>query len=401
MNPDPLPPQVGTSVDVPVTLDGRLESLQAQVLHLQASLHQAQGLFQESPGAAFLLTDQSRIQAVNACGAALIGSSQEGLLGRNFAKVLSSSSRTAFAVLLSHVFEGRGRQKGELQLLTLRGEVLEVAVEAALHVREGASPEYHLTLTDVTAFKLAHRALLEVQHVQEAQFHSQTLQLKHLQEEFESVVLLFGQGLEGILTRAQSFLLLARQQPDQSEHLRHTQEGLQQTQSLLNSLKRYMQMRFLRTRLRSVDLNRVFREVLKDVESQRVGRDVLIISTPLPTLSGDSQVLQIILLEYLHNALKFTRTRPETRIRVLVQEDAGEYRIGVEDNGIGFNMRQKDKAFELFGQLHAGGRYEGTGLGLAVVRRLCERFGGRAWGEGKVDQGATFWFAWPKTPAPT
>ncbi|WP_103129458.1 sensor histidine kinase [Deinococcus aerius] len=93
--------------------------------------------------------------------------------------------------------------------------------------------------------------------------------------------------------------------------------------------------------------------------------------------------------EDVHNALKFTRTRPQARLRVLVQEAGAEYHIGVEDNGVGFNQRQKDKVFELFGRLHPSGVYEGTGIGLALVRRLCERFGGRAWGEGRVDQGAT------------
>ena len=159
-----------------------------------------------------------------------------------------------------------------------------------------------------------------------------------------------------------------------------------------------MQVRFLRTRMRSVSLNQVLHEVLKDVQEQMAERDVRITNAVLPTVFGDSQVLQLILQEYLSNALKFSRTRPQTRVHVLVQEDDTEYRIGVEDNGIGFSMRQKEKAFELFGRLHPSRLYEGTGLGLTVVRRLCERFGGRAWGEGKVDQGATFWFSWPKTP---
>ena len=157
-----------------------------------------------------------------------------------------------------------------------------------------------------------------------------------------------------------------------------------------------MQVRFMRTPTRSVNLNQVLREALKDIENQKTGRDVQITTVPLPTVEGDSQVLQIILGEYLSNALKFTRTRPRARLSILLEEDDTEYRIGVQDNGVGFNMRQKEKAFELFERLHSSQQYEGTGLGLTAVRRLCARFGGRAWGEGKVDQGATFWFSWPK-----
>ncbi|MBB5235903.1 sensor histidine kinase [Deinococcus budaensis] len=390
-----LPSTPPTQAQTSPTLEARLQALEAQVLHLQAALTQAQTLFQDSPGTAFLLDKQGRILDVNMRGAALLGSSREALLGRS----LTPSLGAPVAALLARVFEGRGRQTGEAQVLTPGGERLEVALEAVLHVREGEPPCGHLTLTDVTAFKLAHRALWETQQAQETQLQHQALKLRQLQEEFEQVVLASGRELHHVLTRAQSFLALAREHPQTPRYLLHTGEAVGQTRDLLDSLKVYMQLRFLRARTRRVDLGRVLREVLKDAQDQTAGRDVWVTSAPLPTVSGDSQVLQIILHEYLHNALKFTRTRPQARLRVLVEEAETEYRIGVEDNGVGFNVRYKDRAFELFGRLHASGEYEGTGLGLAVVRRLCERFGGRAWGEGKVDQGATFWFAWPKVPA--
>jgi len=220
--------------------------------------------------------------------------------------------------------------------------------------------------------------------------------LRELQEEFEEVVVAAGRELSGTLTRVEGFLALSQRHPDALSHLPHAELALQQTQRLLDSVRRYMQVRFMRTRMRRVNLNQVMREVLKDTEHQTTGRDVQIMSVSLPTVEGDSQVLQIILGEYLTNALKFTRLQPQTRLSVLLEEDETEYRIGVQDNGVGFNMRQKEKAFELFGRLHSSQQYEGMGLGLTTVRRLCERFGSRAWGEGKVGQGATFWFSWLK-----
>ncbi|EYB68109.1 hypothetical protein DEIPH_ctg026orf0001 [Deinococcus phoenicis] len=386
-------------MESPATLEASLQALEAQVLRLQTALDQTQVLFQESPGAAFLLIPQGRILDVNVRGAALLGSTREVLQGRRLAQSLAPASQPTFAALLARVFEGRGRQTGEVQVLTSGGEVLDIALEASPQQSGGESPCCHLTLTDVTAFKLAHRALWDTQQAQETQLQDQALKLRQLQEEFESVMLASGREMEATLTRAESFLTLSRQHPETPSYLAHAEDGVRQTQGLLESLKQYMQMRFLRARMRSVDLGRVLREVLKDVQDQMAGRDVQVTSEALPTVYGDSQALQIILHEYLSNALKFTRTQPRIRLHVLVQETETEYRIGVEDNGVGFNMRQKDKAFELFGRLHPSAEYEGTGLGLPVVRRLCERFGGRAWGEGKVDQGATFWFAWPKTPA--
>lgn len=398
MTHDPASPVTVPPLAPPASLEARLQVLEDQVRHLQAAAAQARALFQDSPGAALLLTVEGRLLDVNRQGAVLLGSTRELLQGRRLTLSLPPASQATLGLLLARVFGGQGRQTGELQVTTPAGKVLDVAVEAGLHGPDGESPTCHLTLTDVTAFKLAHRALWNTQQVQDRQLQERTLQVKQLQEEFENVVLVSGRELESGLTRAENFLTLSRQQAGPPDAMAHAQEALRQTQTLLSSLRQYMQVRFLRTRLRPVDLGRVLREVLKDVQHEVGSRNVQLSSDALPVVQGDSQALQIIMREYLCNALKFTRTRPQVRLHVLLRETDTEYHIGVEDNGVGFNMRQRQRAFELFGRLHPAGLYGGTGLGLAVVRRLCERFGGRAWGEGKLDHGATFWFAWPKSP---
>jgi len=243
--------------------------------------------------------------------------------------------------------------------------------------------------------------LLDATQTQERTVQMLTLKLRQLGEEFRNVMLVSEGELSTTLTRAQNFLTLHERQTDPDERqrsLHHVSMAVQQTQGLLDSLKQYMQARTIRARPQHVNLARVLREVLKDTAEARLERDVQISQGALPMVVGDSRVLHIILHEYIVNALKFTRVRPQARLHVLVKETDTEHWIGVEDNGVGFNMRQKEQVFELFTRLHASDLYEGTGLGLAVVRSLCDRFGGRAWAEGKVDQGATFWFAWPKVP---
>jgi len=392
MKPDPSSSASDTAVK------DRLRELEAQVLHLQTTLNQVWPLFQSSPVAALLLSPQGRILDINARGAALLRSNRQILLGRTFTSSLTVSSESTLATVLARVFEGRGPQKGEFQLPATDGQFLELALEAVLVESTNQPPQCHLTLTDVTAFKLAHRALWDTQQTQALRLEDHASKLRELQQEFEQVMLSAGRELDSTLTRAASFLTLVRHHPETPSYLEHVAEGIQQTQGVLASLKRYMQLRFMRARTRSVNLNQVLREALKDIQNQQIGRDIQITSVLLPTVQGDSQVLQLILTEYLSNALKFTRGQPQARLHLLLQEDDIEYRIGVQDNGVGFNMRQKEKAFALFGRLHPSRLYEGTGLGLATVRRLCERFGGRAWGESKIDQGATFWFAWPKMP---
>ncbi|MBA4385886.1 MAG: hypothetical protein C0410_14200, partial [Anaerolinea sp.] len=145
-----------------------------------------------------------------------------------------------------------------------------------------------------------------------------------------------------------------------------------------------------------VDLNSLVQDVIKEYESEATGRDIRWKITPLPIITGDQAMLRMVLANLISNALKFTRSKKITRIEIGCQKgNDDEVVVFVRDNGVGFDMKFADKLFGVFQRLHRQEDFEGTGIGLANIRRIISRHGGRTWAEAKINQGATFYFTLP------
>jgi signal transduction histidine kinase len=145
-----------------------------------------------------------------------------------------------------------------------------------------------------------------------------------------------------------------------------------------------------------VELNEMVRDVLRELDPSAHGRAIQWNIAELPAVTGDPRLLRVVLLNLVSNALKFTRPRAHTEISIgRAASPDREVIVFVRDNGVGFDPRYIDKLFGAFQRLHRVEDFEGTGMGLANVRRIIARHGGRTWADGGVDQGATFYFSLP------
>ncbi len=165
---------------------------------------------------------------------------------------------------------------------------------------------------------------------------------------------------------------------------------------LIDDLLSLSRLGRLQVRKSAANLATISGQIFKQLREQVPNRDLQITIGDLPPALGDQSLLYQVMTNLLANAIKFTKSRQTAVIEVGGLTKGKENIYYVRDNGIGFDEHYISNLFRPFQRLHSEEQYEGTGIGLAIVKRIIQRHGGRVWAEGKVGKGATFYFSLPK-----
>ena len=144
-----------------------------------------------------------------------------------------------------------------------------------------------------------------------------------------------------------------------------------------------------------VDMNKLVAEVRRSLAPEAEGRTIRWEIGALPAAWGDPTLLRQVLMNLIDNAIKYTRPRDEAVISISGQHREGESLFTIKDNGVGFDIAYGEKMFGVFQRLQREEDFEGTGIGLALARRVIDRHGGRIWAEGELGHGASFFFSLP------
>ncbi|MCL4177768.1 MAG: PAS domain S-box protein [Verrucomicrobia bacterium] len=169
---------------------------------------------------------------------------------------------------------------------------------------------------------------------------------------------------------------------------------------LIDDLLHFSRLGRQALQLAPTDMTTLAREVFEKLKGGVPDREVVFRLSELPAVLTDQTLLRQVWYNLLDNALKYTRRRARTEIAVSGVVQGGEAIYRVRDNGAGFDMKYLHQLFRVFRRLHGTDDFEGTGVGLALVRRIVHRHGGRVWAEATVDDGATFFFALPVAGKP-
>ena len=258
-------------------------------------------------------------------------------------------------------------------------------------------------------------AIQQARLLQETKFHAgeleqrvreRTVQLESANKELEAFSYSVSHDLRAPLRHVQGYVeMLTREAGGQlSDKARRFMKTIGDASAemgvLIDDLLEFSRMGRTEMCEARVDLEALVRETVRELEPATRERSIIWETSPLPAVQGDSAMLKQVLANLLGNAVKYTRPRDPAKIEIGCAGAEDERTVlYVRDNGVGFDPQYVDKLFGVFQRLHRADEFEGTGIGLASVRRIIARHGGRTWAEGNLNAGATFYFTLKMAPA--
>jgi PAS domain S-box-containing protein len=249
------------------------------------------------------------------------------------------------------------------------------------------------------------RDVTEQKRVQE-EINRQKMELETANKELEAFSYSVSHDLRAPLRHVDGFVDLLRKQSAEkldergNRYLKIIADSARQMGTLIDDLLIFSRMSRSDLRRAKVASESLVHEVRNVLQGEGGGRTVWKIDS-LPQVEADVPMLRQVWANLIGNAIKYSRTRDPAEIEIGCNTVDDEFVFFVRDNGVGFDMQYVDKLFGVFQRLHRADEFEGTGIGLANVRRIISRHGGRTWAEGSVGRGAIFYFSLPKIPTET
>ena len=284
------------------------------------------------------------------------------------------------------------------------GCVVWADVWTAVRRDQKGNPLYLMTsVRDITENKRAEEEIRRLNESLEQRIQDRTQQLTAANKELECFSYSVSHDLRAPLRHMVGFINLLNRAAghslnDKSRHyMKQVADSARQMDCLIDDLLAFSLTSRAEMRQQLLDGQALLEEALGNLRNETTGRDIVWRKRSLPQLQGDPAMLRQVFINLLSNAIKYTRPRKTAEIEIgCASETADEVVIYVRDNGVGFDMQYAEELFGVFQRLHHAEEFEGTGIGLANVRRTIARHGGRTWAEGEVDRGATFYFSLPK-----
>ena len=332
-----------------------------------------------------------------------LGYAREEVIGKlRYADLLTPRSRDLFRDNFPRLKTRGWTRDIEFEMVRKDGSLLPVLLSATTVTDDnGEFIMSRSTSYDITERRKAEEDIRRLNEQLERRVVERTADLEAANKELEDFTYTVSHDLRAPLRAIDGFSRMLLR--DQGGNL--TEESQRKLNVIRNNVVRMGQLiddllafsRLGRTAmsLAPVDMEGLVKETWNDLCALDDGHQKELRIGPLPEAFGDRTLVRQVLSNLLSNAVKYSRSKGRTVIEIGGEDNGGETRYYVRDNGVGFDMCYYDKLFGVFQRLHSDEEFEGTGVGLAIVKRIVHRHGGTVWAEGKVNEGAAFYFTLP------
>jgi PAS domain S-box-containing protein len=362
-----------------IELEMQNEELRRTQEDLEVSRARYFDLYDLAPVAYFTLSEQGLILETNLTVAKLLGVARSALVQQPLSRFILREDQDIYYLNRQALWETGAPQSWEMRMLKKDAAPFWVRVESTIAAYAGGASVCRAVVSDITESKRAERTLKTTN----AELQEFVFALTHDLQEPLRMVVNFSQ-------------LLAREKQgklgkDADQYISYSIEGALRIEALLKGLLNYLELpEPERDRLPLVDCNHVLSQTLLSLQRVIQQSGATVTFDPLPTVLAKEDMLTQLFQNLIGNSIKY-RSEAAPRIHISAARTAEGWVFSVRDNGIGIDPADAEHVFGMFKRLH-GKEIPGTGIGLALCRKVVERLGGRIWVESEVGQGAVFKF---------
>ena len=331
----------------------------------------------------------------------MLGYTADELRGHLYEEIIHPDDRVENRLVLDRILAGPERHaRWRKRYVRQDGAVIWTDISTVMELDDDGRPvRFHTIVIDISRRVASEIASAGANEVLELQVTRRTAELEASNRDLEAFAYSVSHDLRAPLRAMSGFSRKletrygASLDETASHYVRRIVEGADRMGDVIDDLLRFSRLGRQDLTRQVVDPAALARDALQDLQPDLEGRSVDVAIEEMPEAWADRALMQHVYLNLISNAIKFTAGRPDAR--VVVASSTGPDGVcvySVRDNGAGFDMKYAHKLFGVFQRLHARDEYEGTGVGLALVKAIVERHGGHVWADAELGKGATFCF---------